>query len=158
MDLKTRHVEVAGIVREAYEEWMVQVLRNLTDVVNGFLLGKTHVIMDRDPVFTTDVQAMLRQAGAKPIRLPRRSPNLNAFIERFIRSIKEECLDRVIPLGEAHLRELIHEYVTHYHVERPHQGFVGAFLQPANDHAADGAVMRRKRLGGMLNYYYREAA
>ncbi|MHC4515445.1 MAG: integrase core domain-containing protein [Planctomycetota bacterium] len=158
MDLKTRHVEVAGIVREAYEEWMVQVLRNLTDVIDGFLLGKTHVIIIRDPVFTADVRDMLRHAGAKPVRLPRRSPNLNAFIERFIRSIKEECLDRVIPLGEAHLREFIHEYVTHYHVERPHQGLGGALIQPANDRASDGPVMRRERLGGVLNYYYREAA
>ncbi len=109
-------------------------------------------------IFTAGVQDLLRRAGAKPVRLPRRSPNLNAFIERFIRSIKEECLDRVIPLGEAHLRELIGEYIAHYHVERPHQGLVGAFLPPANDQAADGPVMRRERLGGLLNYYYREAA
>jgi hypothetical protein len=153
---------VAGIVREAYEEWMAQVLRNLTDVVDGFLLGKTHVIMDRDPVFTAGVRDMLRHAGVKPVRLPRRSPNLNAFIERFVRSIKEECLDRVIPLGEAlgeaHLRELIHEYMAHYHMERPHQGLGGALIQPANDHAADGPLVRRERLGGVLNYYYREAA
>ncbi len=116
MDLKTRHVEVAGIVREAYERWMLQVLRNLTDALNGFLLGKTHLIMDRDQIFTVCVREMLRHAGANPVRLPRRSPNLNAFIERFIRSIKEDCLDRVIPL------------------------------------------VRRERLGGLLNYYYREAA
>jgi len=158
MDLKTRHVEVAGVVREAYEKWMLQVLRNLTDALDGFLLGKTHLIMDRDPVFTAGFRVMLRHAGAKPVRLPRRSPNLNAFIERFIRSIKEECLDRVIPLGEAHLRELIREYMAHYHAERPHQGLGGAFVQSANDHAADGPLVRRERLGGLLNYYYREAA
>ena len=96
---------------------MIQIVRNLTDAVDGFLIGKTHVIMDRDPVFTARVRDMLRHAGAKPVRLPRRSPNLNAFIERFIRSIKEECLDRVIPLGEAHLRELIREYMIHYHMQ-----------------------------------------
>ncbi len=158
MDLKTRHVEVAGIVREAYERWMLQVPRNLTDTLDGFLLGKTHLIMDRDPIFTAGFRVMLRHAGAKPVRLPRRSPNLNTFIERFIRSIKEECLDRVIPLGEAHLRELIREYIAHYHVERPHQGLGGAFVQPANDHDADGLLARRERLGGLLNYYYREAA
>ena len=158
MDLKTRHVEVAGIVREAYEQWMIQVLRNLTDAVDGFLLGKTHLIMDRDPVFTACVRDILRHAGANPVRLPRRSPNLNAFIERFIRSIKEECLDRVIPLGEPHLRELIREYMAHYHTERPHQGLDGTLIQPANDHAADGRLVRRERLGGLLNYYYREAA
>ena len=101
---------------------------------------------------------MLRHAGVKPVRLPRRSPNLNAFVERFIRSIKEECLDHVIPLGEAHLRELIHEFVTHYHVERPHQGLGGALIQPTNDRVSDGQVMRRERLGGVLTYYYRDAA
>ena len=101
---------------------------------------------------------MLRHAGAEPVRLPRRSPKLNAFIERFIRSIKEECLDRVIPLGEAHLRELISEYVAHYHMERPHQGLGGALIQPANNHDADGPMVRQERLGGMLNYYYRKAA
>ena len=137
---------------------MLQVLRNLTDGVSGFLIGKTHLIMDRDPVFTVRIREMLRQAGVKPIRLPRRSPNLNAFIERFIRSIKEECLDRVIPLGEAHLRELIREYMAHYHIERPHQGLDGKLIPPANDHAADGPLVRRERLGGLLNYYYREAA
>jgi putative transposase len=106
VDLRTRNVQVAGIVREAYEKWTMQVLRNLTDAVDGFLLGKTHLIMDRDPIFTVRVRQMLLQAGTKSVRLPRRSPNLNAFIERFIRSIKEECLDRVVPLGEAHLQGL----------------------------------------------------
>ena len=114
--------------------------------------------MDRDPVFTVGVRAMLRHVGVNPVRLPRRSPNLNAFIERFVRSIKEECLDRVIPLGEAHLRELIAEYMTHYHEERPHQGLGGAFVQPSHDHAGNGPLVRRERLGGLLNYYYREAA
>jgi hypothetical protein len=116
------------------------------------------VIMDRAPVFTARVRDMLRHAGATPVRLPRRSPNLNAFIERFIRSIKEECLDRVIPLGEAHLRELIREFMIHYHAERPHQGLDGRLIQPADGHAVDGPMVRRERLGGLLNYFYREAA
>jgi putative transposase len=159
MDLKTRRVQVAGIVREAYEKWLIQIVRHLTDAVDGFLIGKTYVIMDRDPAFTARVRDMLRDAGANPVRLPRRSPNLNAFIERFIRSIKEECLDRVIPLGEAHLRELIREYMLHYHVERPHQGLGGRLIQPTDRHGAHGPLVRRERLGGLLNYcYYREAA
>jgi putative transposase len=135
MDLKTRHVEVAGIVHEAYERWMIQILRNLIGAVDGFLIGKTHVIMDRDPVFTARIRGMLRHAGAKPVRLPRRSPDLNAFAERFIR-----------------------EYMFHYHVERPHQGLDGRLIQPTDRHGADGPLVRRERLGGLLNYYYREAA
>ncbi len=158
MDLETRYVEVAGIVRNAYEKWMIQVFRHLTDAVDGFLQGKAYPIMDRDFVFTVGVREMFRQAGVNPVRLPRRSPNLNAFIERFIRSIKEECLDRVIPLGEAHLRELIREYMAHYHSERPHQGLQGSFIQPASNNAADGAIIKKERLGGLLNYYHRAAA
>ena len=116
-------------------------------------------IMDRDPLFTADFRAMLTRWGVKPVRLPRRSPNLNAYIERFIRSIKEECLDRVIPLGEAHLRELLREYVAHYHGERPHQGLNGALIDPSNDSDGGvGPIARRQRLGGLLNYYYRKAA
>jgi transposase InsO family protein len=101
MDLKSRRVEIVGVLQDAYEAWMVQMVRNLTDAVDGFLLPHRHLIMDRDPLFTVDFRAMLQRAGVKPVRLPRRSPNLNAFVERFVRSIKEECLDRVIPMGEA---------------------------------------------------------
>ena len=75
-----------------------------------------------------------------------------------MRSIKEECLDRVIPLGAGHLRELICEYTAHYHMERPHQGLDGRLIEPANGHGADGPLVRRERLGGLLNYYYRKAA
>ena len=108
-----------------------------------------------------EIKVLREMLGGKRLRFTdeqRRSPNLNAFIERFIRSIKEECLDRVIPPGEAHLRHLIHGYIAHYHVERPHQGLGGAMIQPANDQASDGRLVRRERLGGLLNYYYREAA
>jgi putative transposase len=155
---KVKVMTLTGPVREAYEKWMIQIVRHLTDAIDGFLIGKTHLITERDPIFTACVRDMLGHAGAKPVRLPRRSPNLNAFIERFIRSIKEECLDRVIPLGEVHLRELIREYMIHYQIERPHQGLDGRLIQPANDHAADGPLVKRERLGGLLNYYYREAA
>ena len=158
MDLESRRVEVAGIVREAHEEWTINVLRGLTDGVDGFLLGKTHLLMDRDPVFSKDLRAMLRARHIVPKRLPRESPNLNAYVERFIRSVRKECLDRVVPLGEAHLRELLREYVEHYHTERPHQGLGGAFIEAANDNSGWGPVVRRERLGGLLSYYHRRAA
>jgi len=122
MDLETRHVEVAGIVREAHERWMIQIVRHLTDAVDRFLIGKSYVIMDRDPVFTVRVRDMFRHAGTKSVRLPRRSPNLNAFIER------------------------------------PNQGLDGQLIQPTDRHRADGPLVRRKRLGGLPNYYQREAA
>ncbi len=133
-------------------------VRNLTDGVDGFLLPTRYLIMDRDPLFTTDFRAMLASRGVEPVRLPPRSPNLNAYAERFIRSVRQECLGRVIPLSEAHLRQLLREYVAHYHHERPHQGLDGALIEPANDNGASGPVVRRERLGGLLNHYYREAA
>ncbi len=114
--------------------------------------------MDRDPVFSQDFRSRLACAGIEPIRLPRCSPNLNAFVERFNRSIKEECLDRVIPLGEAHLRELVREYVAHYHEERPHQGLSSRLIAAATDPRGRDPLARRQRLGGLLNHYYREAA
>ena len=104
IDLASRRVEIGGIAREPTGAWMMQAVRNLLDTEDGFLVGKTHLIMDRDPVFTKDVRALLRNIGVETVRLPARSPNLNAFAERFVLSIKRECLDRLILLGEAHLR------------------------------------------------------
>jgi transposase InsO family protein len=158
MDLKSRRIQIAGIIRDPYEGWMLQVLRNLIDSVDGFLLHHGHVIMDRDPVFTQEFRARLARAGIEPVRLPSHSPNLNAFVERFNRSIQEECLDRVIPLGEAHLRGLVREYAAHYHEERPHQGLNGEFVAASTKRCSRGPLARSERLGGLLNHYYREAA
>jgi putative transposase len=102
---------------------------------------------------------MLRGAGVKPLWLPARSPNLNTYAERFVLSIKSECLDRIVPLGEQHLRRAVSEYLAHYHGERNHQGLDNVLLKgapaPTND---NGRVQRRERLGGLLNYYHRNAA
>jgi len=102
---------------------------------------------------------MLKTSGVVPVRLPPRSPNLNAYAERWIGSVRRECLARVIPLGERHLRQIVQEYVEHYHRERPHQSLGNKLIVPTNDNAAaSGRVARRQRLGGLLNYYRREAA
>jgi transposase InsO family protein len=94
----------------------------------------------------------------KVVRLPARSPNLNAFAERFVLSIKSECLDRLVPLGEAHLRRAILEYTNHYHEERNHQGLDNELIVPSEAANGVGKDSRRERLGGLLSYYYREAA
>jgi len=120
IELKTRRVEIAGIHHQPYGEWMEQVARNLTDSLDGFLQGATHLIHDRDPLFTGKFAEILKSGGVTPVKLPPRSPNLNAFAERFVRSIKEECLSRVVVLRERHLRLLVREYVEHYHHERNH--------------------------------------
>jgi transposase InsO family protein len=159
IDLASRHVELAGMVHQPHEAWMLQMGRNLTDAVDGFLLGKRFLIMDRDPLFTHDFRAMLAAVGVTSVRLPARSPNLNAFAERFVRSVRDECFSKVIPLGEKHLRQLLREYGAHYHTERDHQGLGNNLIEPSNDNsAATGRVLRRKRIGGLLNFYYRTAA
>ena len=131
----------------------------MTDAVDGFLRRTRHLIHDRDPLFSGAFGEILEGSGVQPIKLPPRSPNLNAYAERFVRSIKDECLSRVVLLGEGHLHRVVHEYVEHYHRERNHQGLDNQLLERAPPLAnTDAAVLRRERIGGLLNYYYREAA
>ena len=113
IDIATRCVCIGGMTSDPNGEWMKQVARNLTDMWDGFLLGKRYLIHDRDPLFTEAVRGLLRDSGVKPLRLPANSPNLNAYAERFVLSIRRECLDRFVPLNERHLRTAITEYVVH---------------------------------------------
>jgi transposase InsO family protein len=101
---------------------------------------------------------VLAAAGVKTIRLPARSPNLNAYAERFVRTIKESCLHRMILFGESGLRRVLNQFLAHYHSERNHQGVGNMLLFPNPQHLGSGALARRQRLGGLLNYYYRRAA
>ena len=157
MDLATRHVEVAGICPQPDGPWMMQVARNLTYGIDGFLRHKRFLIHDRDPVFTHEFRETLKGSGVNPVRLPPRSPNLNAFCERFIRSIKEECLDQIVPIGEAHLRHAVDEYIAHYHRERNHQGMGNQLLDSDLASPPSGPVECHERLGGMLKYYHRRS-
>jgi transposase InsO family protein len=101
---------------------------------------------------------MIAGAGVESVELPPRSPNLNAYAERFVRSIKESCLDRMIFFGEESLRIAIQNFIAHYHSERNHQGLANQLISPEAGHLGNaGEVQRRQRLGGMLNYYYRAA-
>ncbi len=139
--------------------WMAQVGRNLTDPVDGILAGKRYLIHDRDPLFTAEFLSMLEASGIKSVKLPPRSPNLNAYAERFVRSIKESCLDRLIQFGEGSLRKGVREFLEHYHRERNHHGLGNRLIMPENESImTSGLIRRRERLGGMLNYYHRAAA
>lgn len=159
IDLATRLVEIAGIARTANGLWMSQIGRNLADAIDGILNGKRYVIHDRDPLFTTEFLNMLADVNVESVRLPPRSPNLNAYAERFVRSIKESYLERMILFGEESLRTAISNFVAHYHTERNHQGLANRLISPETGHLTNsGLVQRRQRLGGMLNYYYRSAA
>jgi putative transposase len=159
IDLKTRWVQLAGVAHDPHGAWMEQVARNLTDVVDGFLGNTRYSIHDRDPFFTQRFAGTLRAGGVKTVKLPARSPNLNAYAERFVLSVRTECLRRVIPLGEQHLRTILREYIEHYHRERNHQGMANALLTPlpANSNTGE-SVHCRERLGGVLRFYCRKAA
>ena len=157
--LETREVQIVGIRAQPNEEWMKQIARNLTDPFDGFLSDAGYLIMDRDPLYTSCFRKMLKDSETEPVRLPSRSPNLNAFAERFVLSIKGECLNKIIPLGEKHLCLAIKEYMEHYHSERNHQGLESRIIHPEESVGRSiGNIKKRSRLGGFLNYYYRDSA
>jgi transposase InsO family protein len=158
IELATRRVEIAGITPNPNENWMVQIGRNLTDPFDGFLAEKELLILDRDSKYTAAFRRLMNDSRIDIVRLPPRSPNLNAHAERFVRSIKSECLGRFILFGERSLRRATCEYAAHYHRERNHQGLDNALIEP--DHRIDSAgreIDCHERLGGMLRYYHRAA-
>jgi hypothetical protein len=159
MELRTRRVDMAGITPHPHAAFVQQCARQLTDPFEGFLRGKRYLIHDRDTKFTEAFDHLVRASGVEPVVLPPHRPNLHAHGERFVRSIKEEALDRMIVMGEASLHDAIRCYLCHYHAERNHQCLANQLIAPEPEVGrASGAVKRRQRLGGMLSYYYREAA
>ena len=127
----------------------------------GFLESRRYLIHDRDTKYCKSFRNIIESGDVKTLPLPARSPNLNAFSERWVKSVKDECLSKVILFGEASLRRALREYLIHYHAERNHQGKVNVLLFPTATKAmncVDGTVCCRKRIGGLLKYYHREAA
>ncbi len=158
MRLKTRRVEIAGITEHPNGEWTKQIARNLTGC-GGFLAGASYLIVDRDTKFEP-LRAYLNElTDTEIVLLPPRSPNLNAHLERFMRSMKSESLDRMIFFGRSSLERALKEFVAHYQRERNHQGLGNRIIDPRDEVGQGvGDVRCRERLGGMLRYYYREAA
>ena len=159
VDITSRAVKIAGITPHPDNRWMTQIARNLTDLNDGFLRGKRYLILDRDTKYSDAFRGVLVREGIHVIRLPPRSPNLNAFAERFVRSIKEECLNRMIFFGPVSLQHAVRQFTAHYHTERNDQGLENRLPQPAPVTALPlHLVQRRQRLGGILSYYHRPAA
>jgi putative transposase len=159
MEIATHRVCLAGYASNPDELWMLQVARNLTDAEDGFLKGKRYVLMDRDGKFCPAFRAILKTEGVEALLLPPRSPNLNAHLGRFHRSLREECVDRMIFFGEASLRKTVLEFVAHDHAERNHQGLEKRLIEPDSEVGrTTGDVRCRERLGDLLRYYYRDAA
>jgi transposase InsO family protein len=157
IDIATRAVHIAGTTTNPDNAFMAQVARNLTDCVDGFLRNKRYLIIDRDTKFSAQFRRILKDAGVRVVLTSYQAPDMNAFSERFVRSIKEECLDKLILFGVGSLEQTIRSYISHYHEERTHQGLDNELIR--GDAASGvGDVDVRERLGGLLNYYHRSAA
>jgi len=154
----TRKIHIAGITTNPDEYWMKQIARSVSIADIGFLSGCRYLLHDRDSKFCHSFQKILQSVGIKPIRLPPKSPNLNAFAERWVRSIKEECLSKLVFFGQQGLEYALWKYMTHYHEERNHQGLKNKIPFPADSYRPDlitGEIVCKSRINGLLKYYYR---
>jgi transposase InsO family protein len=157
IDLASRRVQILGSTPHPEALFMQQVVRTLTMAEAGVVSRRQVLICDRDRKWSHDVRRRLGDAGIRVVLIPERAPNANAYAERFVRSIKEECLDRIIPLGDRHFRHAITEFVEHYHRERNHQGLDNRLIAGTPVTHRTGRVRCRRRLGGLLNFYERAA-
>jgi putative transposase len=152
-------VEIAGITTHPTEQSMKQMARNVTMEGSGTLRDSRYLLHDRDTKYTTSFLAIIESVRVKTLRLPARSPNLNAYCERWVRSAKGDCLSKLVLFGEPSLRRAIREYVAHYHAERNHQGKSNVLFFPQGTEIRyDKAGECRERLGGLLRYYHRDGA
>ncbi|MGE0142080.1 MAG: integrase core domain-containing protein [Planctomycetota bacterium] len=156
IDHATRAVEIAGITTNPDGKFMAQVARNLTDPMDGFLRTKRSLILDRDTKFTEQFRRILGESGVTPVSTAVRAPDMNAVAERFVLSIKRECLDRLILFGTCHLVRAVDEFVAHYNLERPHQGLENELITQPRANGV-GEVVVGERLGGLLKHYHRAA-
>jgi len=158
MKLSTRRIEIVGITTNPDATWVQQMGRTMIDCYDGFLLGTRYLILDRDTKFAP-LCGVLENSDTEVILLPPRSPNLNAYCERFMRTLKTECLNKMIFFGEDSLRRALKEFTEHYHFERNHQGIDNNIIESGDEVGmVSGNIRCNERLGGMLKYYYRDAA
>ena len=154
----TRMVEIAGVTPNPDGKFMAQVARNLTDHVDGFLRDKKFLILDNDVLFTKQFCSILRDAGCEVVRTAIQAPNMNAFAERWVQTVKRECLSKLILFGERHMRRALSSFAAHYHHDRPHQSLGNTRIAPTNDEPLNGnRVVVDERLGGLLRSYRRSA-
>ena len=153
--VRSRRIVLGGMSQNPNEGWMKQTARNVTGS-DGPLVGARYLIHDRDAKYTPSFDQILKAAGTAVVRLPPQSPNLNAFAERFVKTIKTECLEQFVLFGENSLRHVIREYLAHYHAERNHQGIANVIPFPDRRlEAREGRIVKTERLGGLLNFYHR---
>ena len=155
IDFTCRKVEILGITPQTYGGWMKQMAKNMTDPFEGFCKDKKFIIMDRDPLFTQEFRNILDNSGVKPVRTTVASPNLNPVAERWVRSIKHEALNKIIIMGEKHLRYCVGQYVEHYNTSRPHTWLDHNMIEPLPQ--GKGKIVCHERLGGILKSWRRAA-
>ena len=161
IELNTRRVLIGGITDGAANmAWCAQIARNLSEAREYRPVAVQYLVHDRDDRFGSVFDEVFKAEGIEILRTPWRAPKANAYAERFIRTVRQECLDRIMILGPRHLESVIATYVDHYNRERPHRGLD---LRPPNGWPptpvdVSSAIVRRDRLGGLLHEYYRKAA
>ena len=156
IDIATRRVHIAGTTTHPTSEWMEQIARNLTDCQDGFLTPKRFLIIDRDALFSARFKEIISSSSIEILLTAYRAPNMNAFAERFVRSIKSECLSQMVFVGQGSLDRAVAEFVAHYHDEPSHQGIGNEIISGAMPKRI-GQIEVKERLGGLLNYYHRRA-
>jgi len=157
IELESRRVHLAGCTTNPTGAWVTQQARNLS--FTGLFERTDFLIHDRDSKFSAAFDEVFRSEGIKVIHTPIRAPRANAYAERFVRTVRAECLDWLLILGRRHLERVLRIYVAHYNNERPHRGL--ALLPPKPANAARptaGEIKRRDRLGGLIHEYHRAAA
>jgi putative transposase len=157
LDVQSRRIQVIGCTPYLNEPFVIQCLRHATGD-SGLLSEGRLLLCDRDRKWSSAVEQWLGTAGVRVVRTPPSAPNCNAYAERFVRSVKEECLDRIVPVGERHLQRTLQAFAVHYHRERNHQGLANELIDRPTARRPNGPVHRRRRVGGILSYYYRSAA
>jgi putative transposase len=158
LHLDSRRVTLGGITRHPTEAWMTQIARNAVEETSGCLRARRYLLHDRDSKFCASFKDVLRSEGVNCLALPPQSPNLNAFAERWVRSVKEECLSKLILFGEDALKRALDEFIKHFHSERNHQGKGNVLLFPAPMTATSNSrISCLERLGGLFRYYSRAA-
>jgi transposase InsO family protein len=157
IEVSTRRVHLAGVTSHPNSAWVTQQARNLA--IEDQLREVSFLIRDRDTKYSGPFDEVFRSEGVRVIRTPIRAPMANAFAERFVRTVRRECLDNILVLGERHLERILRGYTGHYNKERPHRGLSLETPEPKPDtDQGSGDIVRVARLGGLINEYHRIAA
>jgi transposase InsO family protein len=158
IEVKSRVVHLLGVTAHPNGAWVTQVARNFTSDLEEHARGFKILVRDRDTKFTASFNETFASVGIQQIRTPVRSPRANAFAERWVRTVREECLDHLLVVSRRHLENVLNEYVLHYNEARPHRGLQLAQPIPhVNTAIGNGAVTRRDILGGIIHEYERAA-